>query len=110
MSSIWIADDDRSIRWVLGKALEREGVDYRLFEDASSVLAALNEERPSVLVTDIRMPGMTGTDLLRRVKEKYPELPVSPKSRSRRLFRKSSGSRLRCKSSFEPSGASLKAM
>lgn len=76
MSSIWIADDDRSIRWVLGKALERKGVDYRLFEDASSVLAALNEERPSVLVTDIRMPGMTGTDLLRRVKEKYPELPV----------------------------------
>ena len=76
MSSIWIADDDRSIRWVLGKALEREGVEYRLFEDASFVLAALNEERPSVLVTDIRMPGMTGTDLLRRVKEKYPELPV----------------------------------
>lgn len=76
MSSIWIADDDRSIRWVLGKALERKGVEYRLFEDASSVLAALNEERPSVLVTDIRMPGMTGTDLLRRVKEKYPELPV----------------------------------
>lgn len=76
MSSIWIADDDRSIRWVLGKALEREGVEYRLFEDASLVLAALNEERPSVLVTDIRMPGMTGTDLLRRVKEKYPELPV----------------------------------
>lgn len=76
MSSIWVADDDRSIRWVLGKALEREGVDYRLFEDASSVLAALNEERPSVLVTDIRMPGMTGTDLLRRVKEKYLELPV----------------------------------
>lgn len=76
MPSIWIADDDRSIRWVLGKALEREGVEYRLFEDASSVLAALNEERPSVLVTDIRMPGMTGTDLLRCVKEKYPELPV----------------------------------
>ena len=76
MPSIWIADDDRSIRWVLGKALEREGVDYRLFEDAASVLQALDSECPAVLVTDIRMPGMTGTDLLRRVKEKYPELPV----------------------------------
>lgn len=76
MSSIWIADDDRSIRWVLGKALEREGVDYRLFEDAASVIQALDSEPPAVLVTDIRMPGMTGTDLLRRVKEKYPELPV----------------------------------
>lgn len=76
MPSIWIADDDRSIRWVLGKALEREGVDYRLFEDAASVMQALDSEHPAVLVTDIRMPGMTGTDLLRRVKEKYPELPV----------------------------------
>ena len=76
MPSIWIADDDRSIRWVLGKALEREGVDYRLFEDAASVIQALDSEPPTVLVTDIRMPGMTGTDLLRRVKEKYPELPV----------------------------------
>lgn len=76
MPSIWIADDDRSIRWVLGKALEREGVDYRLFEDAASVIQALDSEHPAVLVTDIRMPGMTGTDLLRRVKEKYPELPV----------------------------------
>lgn len=76
MPSIWVADDDRSIRWVLGKALEREGVDYRLFEDAASVIQALDSEPPAVLVTDIRMPGMTGTDLLRRVKEKYPELPV----------------------------------
>lgn len=76
MPSIWIADDDRSIRWVLGKALEREGVDYRLFEDVASVIQALDSEPPAVLVTDIRMPGMTGTDLLRRVKEKYPELPV----------------------------------
>ncbi len=76
MPSIWIADDDRSIRWVLGKALEREGVDYRLFEDAASVIQALDSEPPAVLVTDIRMPGMTGTDLLRRVKEKYPQLPV----------------------------------
>lgn len=76
MPSIWIADDDRSIRWVLGKALEREGVDYRLFEDAASVIQALDSEHPAVLVTDIRMPGMTGTDLLRRVKEKYPELPI----------------------------------
>lgn len=76
MPSIWIADDDRSIRWVLGKALEREGMTYRLFEDAASVLEALKDERPSVLVSDIRMPGMTGTDLLGGVKAKYPELPV----------------------------------
>ena len=76
MASIWIADDDRSIRWVLGKALEREGMEHRLFEDAQSVLEALKRERPAVLLTDIRMPGISGTELLGEVKKLAPELPV----------------------------------
>ncbi len=76
MTSIWIADDDRSIRWVLGKALEREGMHYRLFEEAQSVLQALEKEKPSVLLTDIRMPGMSGTELLKELKRISPELPV----------------------------------
>ncbi len=76
MASIWIADDDRSIRWVLGKALEREGMEHRLFEDAQSVLEALKRERPAVLLTDIRMPGISGTELLGEVKRLAPELPV----------------------------------
>ncbi len=76
MTSIWIADDDRSIRWVLGKALEREGMDYRLFEEAKSVLNALEKEKPSVLLTDIRMPEMSGTELLKEIKRIAPELPV----------------------------------
>lgn len=76
MTSIWIADDDRSIRWVLGKALEREGMNYRLFEDAKSVLVALEKEKPSGLLTDIRMPEMSGTELLKEIKRIAPELPV----------------------------------
>ncbi len=76
MRPIWIADDDRSIRWVLGKALEREGMQYRLFEEAKSVLEALEKEKPSLLLTDIRMPGMSGTELLKEIKRTAPELPV----------------------------------
>lgn len=76
MPSIWIVDDDRSIRWVLGKALDREGMSYRLFESADAVLEAFQTDRPDVLLTDIRMPGVSGTDLLGRIKTMAPELPV----------------------------------
>jgi len=76
MQSIWIVDDDRSIRWVLGKALEREEMPHRLFESASEVLEAMAEETPAVLLADIRMPDMTGTELLACVKQRNPDLPV----------------------------------
>ena len=73
---VWVVDDDRSIRFVLRKALERAGIPSRAFERAEDVLAALREERPDVLVSDIRMPGMDGTSLLEEVKRRQPTLPV----------------------------------
>lgn len=73
---IWIVDDDRSIRFVLTKALKRAGYDVSAFERASDVLEALESHRPSTLVSDIRMPGMSGTELLAKVKERWPEIPV----------------------------------
>jgi two-component system, NtrC family, nitrogen regulation response regulator GlnG len=76
MKPIWIADDDQSIRFVLEKALAREGFSVRSFGNPRDVLAALESEQPQVLVSDIRMPGGTGIDLLARVKETYPGLPV----------------------------------
>ena len=76
MKPIWIADDDQSIRFVLEKALAREGFSVRSFGNPRDVLAALDAEQPQVLVSDIRMPGGTGIDLLAQVKAKYPGLPV----------------------------------
>ena len=80
MKPIWIVDDDQSIRFVLEKALLREGLPTRSFTNTRDVLAALgnatDETAPQVLVSDIRMPGGSGLDLLEAVKEKYPALPV----------------------------------
>ncbi|MBB3121085.1 nitrogen regulation protein NR(I) [Pseudoduganella violacea] len=76
MKPIWIVDDDESIRWVLEKALARESLATRSFANAREAIAALESETPQVLVSDIRMPGDSGLDLLQRVKARYPGLPV----------------------------------
>ena len=76
MKPIWIVDDDASIRWVLEKALARENLATRSFSNARDAMAALEVESPQVLVSDIRMPGASGLDLLQTVKAKFPGLPV----------------------------------
>ncbi|MFC0133923.1 nitrogen regulation protein NR(I) [Massilia eurypsychrophila] len=76
MKPIWIVDDDASIRWVLEKALARENLATRSFSNARDAMAALETETPQVLVSDIRMPGESGLDLLQAVKQRYPGLPV----------------------------------
>ena len=76
MKPIWIVDDDQSIRFVLEKALAREDLAVRSFTNPRDVLAALEDGAPQVLVSDIRMPGGSGIELLIKVKEKYPALPV----------------------------------
>ena len=76
MKPVWIIDDDRSIRWVFEKALTREHIDFRAFSSARDALAALPEGAPQVVVSDIRMPGESGLELLQQVKERHPALPV----------------------------------
>jgi two-component system nitrogen regulation response regulator GlnG len=76
MKPVWIVDDDRSIRWVLEKALARENIPCKAFSSAREVMAELERDTPQVLVSDIRMPGTNGTDMLRAVKREHPGLPV----------------------------------
>ncbi|HAY10701.1 MAG TPA: nitrogen regulation protein NR(I), partial [Thauera sp.] len=78
MNTVWIIDDDRSIRWVLEKALSREGINHASFSSASDALAELEAtpHPPAVLLSDIRMPGESGLDLLQKVKTGHPHLPV----------------------------------
>ena len=76
MKPIWIVDDDQSIRFVLEKALAREGLPVRSFTNPRDVLLALDDDEPQVLVSDIRMPGGSGIDLLSKVKARLPGLPV----------------------------------
>ncbi|WP_454721580.1 MULTISPECIES: nitrogen regulation protein NR(I) [Cupriavidus] len=76
MKPIWIVDDDQSIRWVLEKALARESLLSRSFTNVRDVLAALEDDEPQVLISDIRMPGGSGLDLLQALKARHPGLPV----------------------------------
>jgi two-component system, NtrC family, nitrogen regulation response regulator GlnG len=74
--TVWIVDDDRSIRWVLEKALQQEGMTTQSFDSADGVLSRLTRQQPDVIISDIRMPGSSGLDLLARIRELYPRLPV----------------------------------
>ena len=76
MLNVWVVDDDASIRWVLERALRQGGMATTLFEESDAVLAALRREEPDVLVTDIRMPGRSGLELLEEIRAKRPRLPV----------------------------------
>ena len=75
-ANVWIVDDDNSIRWVMEKALQKADFDIRSFEDAASLLASMEEQRPDVIISDIRMPGLDGLELLHRIHGTHPHLPV----------------------------------
>ncbi|MDG1143544.1 MAG: sigma 54-interacting transcriptional regulator, partial [Burkholderiales bacterium] len=76
MAKVWIVDDDQSIRWVFEKTLLREKIDFRLFSSAEEASGALSKEKPSVVVSDIRMSGNSGLDLLNEINEKFPKVPT----------------------------------
>jgi two-component system nitrogen regulation response regulator GlnG len=75
-NEIYVIDDDRSIRWVLERALQAEDLPVVSFASADDALAAIDKSEPAVIVTDIRMPGMDGLELLERINTRYPQLPV----------------------------------
>lgn len=76
MKPVWIIDDDRSIRWVLEKALAREGIEFKSFATAGDALCALDGNLPQVVVSDIRMPGSSGLSLLQALQKQHPMIPV----------------------------------
>jgi two-component system nitrogen regulation response regulator GlnG len=76
MKAVWVVDDDRSIRWVLEKALAREGIAHKSFASVYEVTQALQHGEPQVIVTDIRMPGESGLVLLGKLKESHPTVRV----------------------------------
>ena len=77
MRPVWVIDDDRSIRWVFEKALAREGIPFKTFAQATEAMEALDTTgAPQVLVSDIRMPGTSGLELLQTLKQRFPDLPV----------------------------------
>ncbi|HQX89832.1 MAG TPA: nitrogen regulation protein NR(I) [Moraxellaceae bacterium] len=75
-AKVWIIDDDRSIRWVLERALTQEGMISTTFDNGDAALTRLAREEPDAIISDIRMPGIDGIALLTKIRESYPDLPV----------------------------------
>jgi two-component system, NtrC family, nitrogen regulation response regulator GlnG len=75
-NTVWVLDDDKSIRWVLEKSLTRSGLNTQSFDNGDDLLHRLEKERPDAIISDIRMPGINGLDLLSTVHERFPQLPV----------------------------------
>jgi two-component system nitrogen regulation response regulator GlnG len=75
-SEIWIAEDDRSLRWVMEKAISREGIEVRSFENGDDLLVALQSSLPEIIISDIRMPGIDGLELLKEIHSSRPDIPV----------------------------------
>ena len=76
MKNVWIVDDDRSIRWVLEKALQKADIPCKTFSEAESVLQAIKKEQPALILSDIYMPGKSGLEMLSEIKKSYPKLPI----------------------------------
>lgn len=74
--NVWIVDDDQSVRWVLEKSLKQADMETRSFARAEHLLEAIDEGAPDVLITDVRMPGMSGIALLERLRSTRPDLPI----------------------------------
>ena len=76
MPKIWIADDDEAIRMVLEEGLKSAGLEIVTFADGEALIDALSEDKPDLIISDIKMPGMHGYDLLKHIKNNYDKLPV----------------------------------
>ena len=77
MKNVWIVDDDRSIRWVLEKALQKADIPCKTFSEAESVLQAIKKEQPALILSDIHMPGKSGLEMLSEIKKSYPSFRSS---------------------------------
>ena len=75
-NKVWIIDDDRSIRWVLEKALQQANIETRVFDSGDSAMSQLNRDTPDAIISDIRMPGTDGLTLLGNLHNTHPQIPI----------------------------------
>ena len=76
MNNVWVLDDDKSIRWVFEKALSKASIPIKTFANTNEAINQFNHETPSVIISDIRMPGESGLIFLNKVKSKFPDIPI----------------------------------
>jgi two-component system nitrogen regulation response regulator GlnG len=73
---VWIVDDDKSIRWIIHKALDQQGIKCKEFNSANEAINEFNRSKPSLIISDINMPGESGIEFLKKVKDKFPLIPI----------------------------------
>ena len=76
MKKIFVVDDDKSIRWVLEKALTKNNYKVFVYDDPKAMILDIENFKPDVIISDIRMPGMSGIDMLEKIKREYPKIPI----------------------------------
>ena len=76
LKNIFVVDDDKSIRWVLEKALTKKDFNVFCYKTSKDMINALEEVVPNVIISDVRMPGLSGIDLLEKIKREYPSIPI----------------------------------
>ena len=76
VANVWVVDDDNSIRWVLERALNQAGIQNRCFEEADSLLAEIEQSQPDAIISDIRMHGTNGLEMLNQLHTRFPDLPI----------------------------------
>ena len=76
VANVWVVDDDNSIRCVLERALNQAGIQNRCFEEADSLLAEIEQSQPDAIISDIRMPGTNGLEMLNQLHARFPDLPI----------------------------------
>ena len=74
--NVWVIDDDRSIRWVLDRALSQAGIPITAFNTADQAMHHLHDEAPMAIITDVSMPGMSGLEFLEQVQASHPSVPI----------------------------------
>ena len=74
--SVWIVDDDKSIRWIIRKALDQKGIKTNEFNNSNEAINEFNRSKPSLIISDINMPGESGIEFLKKVKLKFPDIPI----------------------------------
>ena len=74
--TVWLVDDDASIRWVLETALEEKPYDVKVFESPLDALKAFEDFPPTVIVSDVRMPEMDGLTFMEAIHERDKQIPV----------------------------------
>ena len=76
IKKVFVIDDDKSIRWILEKAFTKAGYDVNCYENTENIKKNIIKHAPNIIISDIRMPGESGLEMLENVRSEFPRIPI----------------------------------